>query len=111
MEDIRKTTVNIDTVAWGALFILWGITEMFEFLPNGTFAIGIGLILIGINVVRSLTGQPTSGFTTTIGILALLAGGLEIARPVLQLSFEIPIFAILMLVLGLVLMGGAFTKK
>ena len=111
MEDTRKLTVNFETVAWGALFILWGITEMFKFLPDGTGAIGIGLILIGLNVARSLTGRPTSGFTTTIGILALVAGGLEIVSPYLHLSFEMPIFAILMLALGTILLGGALKKK
>jgi hypothetical protein len=110
MEDTRKLTVNFEMVAWGALFILWGLTEMFKFLPNGTGAIGIGLILVGLNMARSLAGRPTSGFTTTIGILALLAGGLEIASPYLHLSFEMPIFAILMLALGLILLGGALKK-
>ena len=111
MEDTRKLTVNFETVAWGALFILWGITEMFKFLPDGTGALGIGLILIGLNVARSLTGRPTSSFTTTIGILALVAGGLEIVSPYLHLSFEMPIFAILMLALGMILLGGALKKK
>jgi len=29
----------------GALIIWWGITELVNFLPDGTGAIGIGLIL------------------------------------------------------------------
>jgi hypothetical protein len=111
MENTRKFNPDLGAIAWGALFILWGITQLFPSLPNGTGAIGIGLILIGLNVTRSLTGQPTNGFTTTVGILALLAGGLEIASPYLHLSFEIPIFAILLLALGSILLGGALKKK
>ncbi len=111
MENTRTSTLDLEAIAWGAIFILLGITEMFKFLPNGTGAIGIGLILIGLNVARSLTGRPTSGFTTTIGILVLVAGGLEIVSPYLHLSFEMPIFAILMLALGMILMGGALKKK
>ena len=110
MEDTRKSTFDLETIAWGALFILWGILEMFKFLPDGTGALGIGLILIGLNIARAMTKRPTSGFTTTIGILALLAGGLEIASPYLHLSFEMPIFAILMLVMGFILLGGALKK-
>ena len=110
MEDTRKSTFNFETIAWGAFFILWGITEMFKFLPGGTGAIGIGLILIGLNAARSWTGRPTSGFTTTFGILALLLGGLELARPLLRLSFELPIFAILLLTLGLILLGSALRE-
>jgi hypothetical protein len=104
MENTRKLNLDFGTIAWGALFILWGITEMFKFLPDGTGAIGIGLILIGLNVARSLSGQPTSGFSTTLGILALLLGGLELVRPYLHLSFELPIFAILLLALGVMVL-------
>jgi hypothetical protein len=110
MENTRKLTVNFETIAWGALFILWGIMEMFKFLPDGTGAIGIGLILIGLNVARAMTGRPTSSFTTTFGILALLLGGLELARPLLHLSFELPIFPILLLALGLITLMRAMKK-
>ena len=111
MENTRKITLDFGTIAWGALFILWGITEMVKSLPNGTGALGIGLILIGLNVARSWTGQPTSGFTTTFGILALLLGGLELASPYLHLSFELPIFAILLLALGLIVLARAMKKQ
>ena len=111
MEDTRKFTFDLETIAWGALFILWGIMEMFKFLPDGTGALGIGLILIGLNIARAMTKRPISGFTTTIGILALLAGGLKIASPYLHFSFEIPVFAILLFALGMILLGGALKKK
>jgi uncharacterized membrane protein HdeD (DUF308 family) len=67
--------------------------------------------LIGLNVARSLTGQPTSGFSTTLGILALLLGGLELASPYLHLSFELPIIAILLLALGLIVLARAMKKQ
>ena len=107
MENTRKLNPDLGTIAWGALLILWGITEMFKSLPEGMGAVGIGLILLGLNLARSVKGQPTSGFTTTFGILALLLGGLQLARPYLHLSFELPIFAILLLTLGLILLGSA----
>ena len=53
MENTRKFTFNLEAIAWGALFILWGFTELFPSLPKGTGAIGIGLILIGLNAARS----------------------------------------------------------
>lgn len=104
MENTRKFNFDLEGIAWGAFFIFWGITEMITSLPEGTGAIGIGLILIGLNIARSLNGRPTSSFTTTFGILALLLGGLELARPLLHLSFELPIFAILLLTLGVILL-------
>jgi hypothetical protein len=107
MENTRKLNADLGTLAWGALLILWGITEMFKSLPDGTGAIGIGLILISLNLARLWKGESIGGFTTTFGILALLLGGLQLARPYLHLSFELPIFAILLLTLGLILLGSA----
>ncbi len=110
MENTRKSNLNLDAIAWGAFFILWGITEMFTSLPDGIGAIGIGLILLGLNLARSWKGQPTSGFTTTLGILAFLLGGLELARPLLHLSFELPVFAILLTVLGVIVLTHELRK-
>ena len=110
MESTSKSNLDFGTIAWGAFFILWGITEMFKSLPNGTGAVGIGVILVGLNLVRSWKGQPASGFTTTFGILALLLGGLELASPYLHLSFDLPTFAILLLALGLIVLVNELKK-
>ena len=107
MENLFKSNTDFSTIAWGAIFILWGITEMIPTLPEGTGAVGIGIILIALNVARSWKGQPTSSFTTTLGILLLLLGALELARPLLHLSFEMPTFAILLLTLGVILLRNA----
>jgi hypothetical protein len=106
MENTRTSNLDLGTIAWGAFFILWGITAMFKSLPDGTGAIGIGVILIGLNLARLWKGQPISGFTTTFGILALLAGALQLARPFLHLSFDLPVFPILLIALGVILLGG-----
>ena len=106
MENTRKSNIDFSAIAWGAFFILWGITEMFKSLPDGTGTLGIGVILLGLNLARLWKGQPISGFTTTLGVLALLLGALQLARPFLHLSFELPIFAILLMVLGFSLLAG-----
>ena len=111
MENTRTLNRNLETVAWGAFFIWWGITELFNFLPHGMGAIGIGLIFLGLNVVRSLNGIPTSGFSTTLGILALVLGGLELASSVLRLPFELPVFAILLVVLGVILLARELLRN
>lgn len=110
MKNTREVNFDIEAIGWAAFFILWGITEMFKSLPDGIGAVGIGLILIGMNAVRSWAGRPTSGFTTTFGILALLLGGLELARPLLHLSFELPIFAILLIALGVIVLVRELKK-
>ena len=111
MDNARKLNRNLETMAWGALLVWWGITELFPSLPHGTGAIGIGLILLGLNVARSSNGVPTSGFTTTLGILALVLGGLELASAVLRLPFELPVFAILLIVLGVTMLARELASK
>ena len=111
MDNTRKLNRNLETMAWGVLFIWWGITELFQFLPHGTGAIGIGLIFLGLNLARSLNGLPISGFSTTLGILALVLGGLELASSVLRLPFELPVFAILLIVLGVILLARELLRS
>ena len=111
MENTHKFNFDLEAIAWGAFFVLWGITGIFKSLPDGIGTIGIGLILIGLNAVRSWTGRPTSSFTTTFSIIALLLGGLELARSLLHLSFELPIFAILLIALGMIVLVRELKKK
>jgi hypothetical protein len=106
MENTRESNIDFGTIAWGAFFILWGFTEMFKSLPDGAGTVGIGIILVGLNLARSWKGLPTSGFTTALGILALLLGILQLVFPFLHLSFELPVFAILLMVLGFSLLAG-----
>ena len=92
-------------IGWGLLAILWGVTILFDFMPFGAGLIGTGLILLGGNAVRSINGVSTKSDNTVFGILALVWGGLELARPLLRLLSESAdwdwgIFAILLIVLG-----------
>jgi hypothetical protein len=111
MNNIQTLNRNFEAIAWGALFIWWGVTELFTSLPDGAGAIGIGLILIGINVARLLNGIPASGFSTTVGILALVWGGLELAGTLLSLPFELPVLAILLILLGAIILAPALFRN
>src|SRR5512147_2997267 len=102
MENLQTLNRRLEAIAWGAFFVLWGVTELFPSLPKGTGAIGIGVILLGLNAARSLKGVPTSGFTTTLGILAFVLGALELSRLVLRLPFEVPVFGIILIALGVI---------
>jgi hypothetical protein len=110
MEKSQTLNRSLDTLGWGAFFIWWGITEMFKSMPAGLGAIGIGVILLGLNLIRYTRGIPTSGFTTILGILAMVWGGLELAASLLSLPFELPIFAILLIALGLLILGGEILR-
>jgi hypothetical protein len=111
MKGTQTLSRNFEAIAWGGLLIWWGITELVPSLPDGTGALGIGLILIGVNVARSLSGVPISRFSMTLGILALVWGGLELAGALLSLPFELPVFAILLIVLGAIILAPALAGK
>jgi hypothetical protein len=102
---------DYQAVAWGAFFIWWGITELIPSLPAGIGALGIGLILLGLNAARRFTGLPASRFSITMGILAVVWGGLDLAGFFLNLPFEIPVFAILLVVLGLIVLVREINGK
>jgi hypothetical protein len=104
MNTTKNLNRNFDAIGWGALFIWWGISVLVTSLPVGTVAIGTGVILIGVNVARKLSGVPISRFSTTVGILAFVWGVLELVGVLLGLPFELPIFAILLIVLGVIVL-------
>jgi hypothetical protein len=111
MKSTLSKNRNFEAIGWGALFIWWGISLMVPSLPNGTSALGTGIILIGVNLARKLSGLPISGFSTTIGILALVWGGLEVVGVLVNLPFELPIFAILLIVLGVIVLTPGLARQ
>ena len=111
MNNLQSLNRRLETVAWGAFFVWWGVTELFPALPEGVGAIGIGLILLGLNAARYMSSIPASGFTTTLGILALVLGALELSRQALHLPFELPVFGILLIVLGVIFLARELVGK
>jgi hypothetical protein len=102
---------RLEAIAWGTMFVWWGIVELVGTLPRGAGAAGVGVILLGLTVVRSRRGLPANGLTTAIGILALVWGVLDLAGAVLVLPFELPVFAILLIVLGGLLLAPAVQRE
>jgi hypothetical protein len=72
---------NMETAAWGLFLIMLG---GFMFVPDnivkgGMWSIGVGLILLGLNVARYFNSIRMSGFTTFLGIISIIGGALELA--------------------------------
>jgi hypothetical protein len=112
MDNTKNLKRNIRRVGWGLLAILWGVTILFDFIPFGIGLIGTGLILLAVNIVRSINHFHSKNDNTVLGILALAWGGLELARPLLHQLFpsadlDWVIFAILLIGWGLILLMRA----
>jgi hypothetical protein len=102
MDDARVLNRKYETIAWGAFFIWLGITNLLRALPDGTGAIGIGIILLGLNLARYVSKIPTSGLTIFLGALALILGAFDVARALLRLEIDLPLFPLLLIAIGLV---------
>ncbi|HLE29747.1 MAG TPA: hypothetical protein VI793_16605 [Anaerolineales bacterium] len=114
----KARTLNPDLygpIAWGVFFVWWGALEPFKSLPEsaayGALSVGIGLILLALNAARALNGIPTRWFTTALGILALVLGGLLLAISVMRLPFELPVFAILLITFGAILLARVLQRS
>ncbi len=112
MDSSRGLNRNLETIAWGAIFIWWGLSQLLPGLPNGVDAVGFGLILLGVNGVRALSGIRPYRFSLGLGVLALVWGALDLANGLLSLPFRLPTFAILLIVTGvLLLLPAPFARK
>ena len=104
MDNVQRLDRRLETIVWGALFIWWGLRWWpLLSLPNGTGLLGTSLILLSLNAARSLKSIPTIRYTTIFGLLSLVFGGLLLASEVLHVQFELPLFEILLIVLGVIL--------
>jgi hypothetical protein len=109
MEATRSLNRLHETIVWGAIFLWWGITELLS-LPNGMDALGIGLILLTLTAARAAKGLRTNGLTITLGIVSLAWGLLDLMSSLLRLPFEVPTFAVLLIVLGVTLIALALLR-
>jgi hypothetical protein len=106
----KKLNRCLSRLAWGALLIWWGVVLIIEPITLGIGAVGTGLILLGVNFIRTLRGIPSRHRTTLIGFIAVLWGALDQARYMLALPSELS-FALLLVVSGLtVLLSPLLTR-
>jgi len=81
--DQKKADLNkrLETIGWGCFLLMLG---GFLFVPHlivvgGVWSIGVGVIMLGLNIARYFTGIRLSGFTTFLGILSVLVGIAQLA--------------------------------
>ena len=82
---------------------LWLIPD--ERVPEGTWLIGTGLIILGLVGIRFLYGIKISGFWVVLGILALAFGISDF------LGLDLPVFAILLILVGASIILKPLLKK
>ncbi len=100
---------TLTTVAWGLFFILvggaWIYGQAYGIDLGTIVAIGVGLILIGLNIGRHFIGARMGKFSLGIGILALLIG---LAR---YAGTPVDIVPLIIILVGLFIIAEAIVRK
>jgi len=111
MDDTGALDNKLETIAWGVLLIWWGLRWWpLSFLPDGAGLFGTGLILLSLNIARLLKGVSVKSFTTLMGFITIVWGGIELANSVMRLPFKLPVFEILLIGSGVILLGREFLR-
>ena len=81
--DADKAALNkrLEAIGWGLFLVMLGgfILVPGNQFPKGWWSIGIGVIMLGLNIARYFFHIRMSGFTTFLGIVAIISGILELA--------------------------------
>ena len=106
-EEKAELNKRMETVAWGLFIIMLGGFSSIpkEMVPKGTWSVGIGLIMLGLNLARYLNKIKMSGFTTVLGIIAVVGGIVQL------LGFHQLEDAILLIILGVYIVFKPFFDK
>ena len=93
-----KAALNkrLETIGWALFLIMIGGIGLVpkEQAPEGVWLVGVGLIMLGLNVARYMNGIRTSNGTIVLGALALISGIGNL------LGLDLPVFAILIILIG-----------
>ncbi|MGD2078581.1 MAG: hypothetical protein PVH18_09375 [Chloroflexota bacterium] len=75
-EEKKALNGRLEAMGWGLFLIMVGGLALIpdEQIPNGVWSIGVGIIMLGLNAARYYYGIKLSGFTTVLGLLAVLGG-------------------------------------
>jgi hypothetical protein len=109
VETERQGTLNkrLEDIGWGLFLMMIGVLWLVPdaTVPQGTWVIGAGLIMIGVNAVRHKKGIRVNGFSTSLGVLALAAGLASIS------GIRLPLFPIVLVAIGaMILLKPFFTR-
>lgn len=106
-QDDRKKDLNkrLETVGWGLFLIMLGGFALVQGVPEGTWLIGAGIIMLGLNAVRLLVGIRASWFTIILGTIALLSGIGSVS------GIDIPVGPVLIILIGLAIVVRALQPR
>ncbi len=96
---------QLERVSWALFLIMIGGLALIPGVPSGTWLIGTGLIMLGLNLARLMNGIRMSTFTIIAGIAAIVFGLAQF------LGTDVPVFPILLILIGASLLWRTFVER
>ena len=97
-EQANKQELNkqIENISWGVFLVMAGCIWLVpdRYVPQGTWLIGTGLILLSLNLIRYTKAIRMSGFTLLLGAIALFSGIADF------FYVDLPLFPIILILIG-----------
>jgi hypothetical protein len=75
MNHRKKLNQQLEAITWGVILIFVGVLLLVPSIPPGAGTLGIGILLLGLNIARIFSRMPVNRFTLTFGLIAVLLGG------------------------------------
>ena len=99
---------TLDSLSWGLFITLigvgWFVGAAYEIDTGAYIALGVGLILLGLNLTRSQIGIKISKFSLFVGLVAFAIGVAGI------LGYALDLFLTVIILIGLFILGEAIGK-
>ena len=107
-EDAEALNKRLEMLGWGLFLIMIGGLMLVpeQYVPEGLWLVGAGLIMLGLNAARYFYHLPLSWFTIILGLLALASGAGDL------IGIDLPVFPILLILIGAhILLKSRFERK
>ncbi len=103
----KRLAERLDEVGWALLFLMSGAILAIPGIPNpwAAWFIGVGAVLLGLNLARYAAGLRVHVLTTGCGTIAVAAG---IGAYV---GIDIPILALVLILIGAVILAGPLARR
>ena len=111
-RETRELDHEIARIGWALLFMMTGGLLLLPDVPRGTWLIGIGVILVGAQIVRYVNHIPMWTFSLLLGAAAFLLGLTMFAGYIS--SFEVLPIVLILIGLSIVLpshLGGTHARE
>jgi cytosine/uracil/thiamine/allantoin permease len=96
---------RLESISWGLFLIMLGGFALLKSVPEGTWLVGAGVIMLGLNAFRLLFGIRIGWTTVILGTVALLSGLGSVY------GVSIPVGPLLVILIGLAVILRALDRS